>query len=104
MRIINLHFRACDYIKYGWDIFLVDPNGRANVQQKLQAKAAHADTVLLQSIPKPNDKHWSKQIYKIPKIMFSTIYDFLIECKVYSQPYLQHCRKKRQFITLLSKC
>ena len=60
--IINLHFRVCDYIKYGWDIFLIDPDGGANVQQKLQAKAAHTDTVLLQSIPKPNDKHWSKQI------------------------------------------
>ena len=46
-------------------MYLIDPDGGANVQQKLQGKA---DTVLVQSIPKPNDKHWSKQIYKIPKI------------------------------------
>ena len=52
-----VHFRVCDYIKYGWDMYPVDPDGVANVQQKLLAKA---DTVLVQSIPKPNDKHWSK--------------------------------------------
>ena len=83
--IINLYFKVYDYIKYGWDVFLIDPDGGANVQQKLQAKAAHTDTVLLQSIPKLNDKLWSKQIYKIPKITFGTIYDFLVECKMLAQ-------------------
>ena len=38
MYIINLYFRVYDYIKYGWDVFLIDPDGGANVQQKLQAK------------------------------------------------------------------
>jgi len=60
---------------------LIDPDGGTNVQQKLQAKAGDRDAVL-QSIPKPNDKQWSKQIYNLPKITFGTIYDFLVERKV----------------------
>jgi len=69
-----------DYIKYG--IFLVDPDGGANVQQKLQANAIHSDADLLQFIPEPADKLWSKQV---PKVTFGTIYDFLVERKVLAQ-------------------
>ena len=64
MYFITLHFRVCEYIKYGWDIFLIDPDGGANVLHKLQENAIRSNVNLLQSIPKPTDKLWSKQIYK----------------------------------------
>ncbi|XP_065901931.1 uncharacterized protein [Dysidea avara] len=77
--------RVCDYIKYGWDRFLIDPDGGTNVQQKLQAEAAHSDIAILQSVPKSNDMHWSKQIYRVPKITFGMIFDFIVERKVLAQ-------------------
>jgi len=33
--------RVCDYIKYGWDMFLIDPDGGANIHNKLQAIAVN---------------------------------------------------------------
>ena len=73
------------YIKYGWDSYVIDPDGGANIKKRLQETPSNKETVLLQSIPKPNDKQWSKEIYKIPKITFSTIYQFLVERKVLVQ-------------------
>ena len=36
---------VCDYIKYGWDVLLIDPNDGVNVKHKLQATAAkHRDS------------------------------------------------------------
>jgi len=96
MYTVYIIFRVCDFIKYGWDIFLIDPDGGANVQQKLQANAIQSDADLLQSIPKPTDKLWSKQIYKVPKVTFGTIYDFLVERKVLAQ-------KANPLMTLLKK-
>ena len=43
--------RVCDYIKYSWDVLLIDPDGGANVQNKLQAAHLNRrpeDIVLLQ--------------------------------------------------------
>ena len=80
--------RVCDYIKYGWDMFLVDPDGGANVQNKLQATAVSGrpeDVVLLQVIPDVSDTLWTKEIYKAPKVTFSSIYRFLVERKVLLQ-------------------
>jgi len=90
-------FRVCDYIKYGWDVLLIDPDGGANIQRKLQSTSAHADTAVLQSIPKSNDVHWSKQIYCIPKITFGTIFDFLVDCKVLARKanYIDDATEKR---------
>ena len=54
--VIIITFRVCDYIKYGWDLYLIDPDNGVNVQNKLQAIAEKCrnpiDEVLLQSIPK----------------------------------------------------
>ena len=78
-------FRVCNYIKYGWDVLLIDPDGGANVQQKLQTTAAKnksSDANLIQSIPRPNDVQWTKHLYKVPKITFGSIYRFLVERKV----------------------
>ena len=61
--------RVCDYIKYGWDIFLIDPDGGANVQNKLQATSLNGrpeDTVSMQTIPNVNDALWTKEIYRTP--------------------------------------
>lgn len=84
--VIYSNFRVCDYIKYGWDVFLIDPDGGANVQNKLQITATvnkkSLDAILLQSIPRPNDVQWSKHLYKAPKITFGSIYRFLVERKV----------------------
>ena len=78
--------RVCDFIKYGWDMFLVDPDGGANVQNKLTETAVNSrpgDIALLQSIPKVNDSLWTKEIYKAPKVTFSSIYKFLVERKMF---------------------
>ena len=77
--------RICDYIKYGWDIFLIDPDDGVNVKRKLQATAKHRvsfDDALLQSIPPAKDAHWTKALYKAPKVTFGTIYKFLVDRKV----------------------
>jgi len=77
--------RVYDYIKYGWDIYVIDPDGGSNIKKKLLKIPSSTETVLLQSIPKESDSHWSKEIYKIPKITFSTIYQFLVERKALVQ-------------------
>ena len=40
------------------------------------------DVVLVQSIPKVNDHLWTKELFKAPKVTYSTIYKFLVERKV----------------------
>lgn len=77
--------RVCDYIKYGWDVLLTDPDDGVNVKRKLQTTAKHRDSfddALLQSIPPANDAHWTKALYKAPKVTFGTIYKFLVDRKV----------------------
>lgn len=81
-----LTFRVCDYIKYGWDALLIDPDDGENVQRKLQATAAkHSDCCddsLLQSIPPAKDSDWTKELYKSPKVTFGTIFKYLVDRKV----------------------
>lgn len=53
---------VCDYIKYGWDMFLVYPDGGANVQTKLTVTDMNSrpgDIALLQLIPNVNDTLWT---------------------------------------------
>ena len=72
------------YIEYGWDQYLVDPDKGANSRRKLAA--AHTPqslaSRLLCSLPAEDDPQWTNRLYKIPKITFSTIYDFLVDRKV----------------------
>lgn len=84
--IIFIFCRVCDYIKYGWEVFLVDPDGGANVQNKLH-QTAHLnrkseDIVLVKTIPDITDSLWSTEIYKAPKVTFSSIFRFLVDRKV----------------------
>ena len=60
----SVDFRVCYYIKYGWDVLLIVPDGGTNVKQKLQARNRKSlDAKLIQSIPKTNDVHWTKDLY-----------------------------------------
>ena len=72
------------YIKYGWDQYLVDPDKGANSRRKLAAvqNPQSLTSKLLLSIPNENDPLWENRLYRIPKITFSTIYDFLVDRKV----------------------
>jgi len=83
--VLLLICRVCDDIKYGWDIYVINRDGGSNIKKKLLEIPSSTETVLLQSIPKANDSHWSKEMYKIPKITFSTIYQFLVERKALVQ-------------------
>ena len=91
---------------YGWDVFLIDPDGGANVQNKLQITATvykkFLDAILLQSIPRPNDVQWSKHLYKAPKITFGSIYRFLVEQKVllHKANYLENIVDQRDNYTV----
>ena len=57
-----------------------------NVQKKLTNVAAQQPGSLLykiyQSIPKPEDQLWTKQLVHLPEITFGTIYEFLVDRKV----------------------
>ncbi|XP_065903217.1 uncharacterized protein [Dysidea avara] len=73
------------YINYGWDQHLVDPDKEANSRKKLAAAVDDPQSLpsrLLHSVPAADDTLWTSRLYKIPKITFSTIYDFLVDRKV----------------------
>jgi len=66
-------------------VFPVDPDGGANVQNKLQAAHLNKtpeDIVLVQTIPDIKDSLWSTEIYKAPKVTFSSIFQFLVDRKI----------------------
>ena len=72
--------RVCYYIKYGWDVFLIDWNKRP---KKITCyKQRTFGCKLIQLVPKANDVHWTKDLHKSPKVTFNTIHEFLVECKV----------------------
>lgn len=48
--VIHSNFRVCDYIKYGWDVYLIDPDGGAYVQHKLQTIAAKKEMFRCHSV------------------------------------------------------
>ena len=84
-QVVILSVRVCDYIKFGWDVLLIDPDDGQNVQRKLQATASINNTddeLLLQSIPPAKDTQWTKALYKAPKVTFGTIFKFLVDRKV----------------------
>ena len=70
-------YRVQYYIKYGWDQCLVDPDKGIHSQRKLAAaqQPRSVSFELLHSLPSADDPQWTKRLYKIPKITFSTIYD-----------------------------
>ena len=62
---------------------MTDPDDGVNVKRKLQTTAKHRDSfddALLQSIPPAKDACWTKALYKAPKVTFTTIYKFLVNC------------------------
>ena len=76
----DLISRVHDYIKYDWDLLLIDPDNGENVQCKLQGLTLLHNNCdnesLLQSIPTAKDKLWMKELYKAPKVTFGTIFNF----------------------------
>ena len=63
----------------------MDPDDGANIQNKLQninSNNSSEDVALVRTIPDMNDKLWSKEIYKAPKVTFSSIFQFLVDRKV----------------------
>jgi len=81
---------------------LIDPDDGENIQCKLQATAAKhsecCDDSLLQSISPAKDSHWTKELYKTPKITFGTIFKFLVDRKVMLQRavYVENIAEKRE--------
>ena len=79
-------FRVEFYIRYGWYHLLVDPDRDVNVQKKLTNVAAQQpgslSYTIFQSLPKPGDPLWTKQLVQLPMITFSTIYKFLVDRKI----------------------
>jgi len=74
------------YIKHGWDQYLVDPDRGKNCHKKLVSVASkQPDSLsfqLLQAVPPTNDPEWTSQLHKLPKVTYSTIYNFLVDRKV----------------------
>lgn len=72
------------YIEYGWDQYLTDPDGGVNCLQKLTSvhSPGSESQRLLQCLPPRDDMQWTKQLYCIPTVTFSSIYDFLVSRKV----------------------
>ena len=91
-----MHFyRINDCIKYGWDQCLVDPDQGANYHRKLSNLAAENPQYslfkILDSLP---DVNRTTILYKLPKITFGTIFDFLVDHRVVffiSKPFGEHC-------------
>lgn len=81
-----LFCRVNYYIKYGWDQYLVDPDQGANCRRKLSSLAGRNPQCLsfklLEALPGVNDPQWTTRLYKLPKVTFGTIYDFLVDRKV----------------------
>ena len=73
------NFQVCDYIKYGWDILLIDPDDGVNVKCNLQATAKYKDSfddALFLSIPPAKDAHWTKALYKPLRLNLELSTDF----------------------------
>ena len=87
----------------GISTYIIDPDGGSNIKKKVLEILSSTETVLLQSILKANDSHWSKEICKIPKITFSTMYQFLVERKALDQKADRgdNIREEKQLITIL---
>ena len=82
--VIHSNFIVCDYIKYGWDKLLVDPDNGENCRRKLATvpDSSSVNVRLFHSVPDSQDAHWTNRLYNLPKITFGTIYDYLVDRKV----------------------
>jgi len=79
--------RVNDYIKYGWDQCLVDPDHGANCRRKLRCLAAgnpqYSSLKILDALPDVSDPEWTTELAKLPKVTFGTIFDFLVDRRVF---------------------
>ena len=79
-------YRVNCYIRYGWDQYLIDPDQGVNSRHKLTSLAEKCPDALplklLQAVPDISDAEWTTKLFKLPKITFGTIYDFLVDRKV----------------------
>ena len=100
-----VYFRVCDYIKYGWDVLLIDPDDGENIQRKLQATDSFnnsCDNSLIRSVPPAKDPQWTKALYKAPKVTFGTIFRFLVDRKVLLKKvvHIENVSEKRESCTI----
>jgi len=76
--------RVNDYIKYGWDQCLVDPDHGANCRCKLSCLASgnpqYSSPKILDALPDVSDPEWTTRLYKLT---FGTIFDFLVDRRVF---------------------
>lgn len=63
---------------------MVDPDNGENCHRKLAATyiPGSVSGKLFQSVPSVEDTQWTTRLYNIPKITFSTIYDYLVDQKL----------------------
>jgi len=76
--------RVNDYIKYGWD--QCSDHG-ANCERKLSCLASgnpqYSSLKILDALPDVSDPEWSTRLYKVLKVTFGTIFDFLVDWRVF---------------------
>ena len=79
-------YRVNDYLKYGWDQCLVDPDQGANCRQKLSSLASgnpkYSSLKIPDALPDVSDSEWTTELYKLPKVTFGTIFDCLVDRRV----------------------
>ena len=82
----HFYYRVNDYIKYGWDQCLVNPDQGANTRHKVSSLAAgnpqYSSLKILDGLPDVDDPKWTSKLYELPKVTFGTIFDFLLDSKV----------------------
>ena len=73
------------YIEYGWDEYVIDPDGGMNYLRKLTSsnRPGSESFKLLQCMPSKEDLEWTNKLNCLPNITFGTIYDFLVSRKVF---------------------
>jgi len=79
-------YRANDYLKYGWDQCLIDPDQGANCRRKSSSLASGnlkcSSLKILDALPDVSDSEWTTKSYKLPKVTFGTILDCLVDQRV----------------------
>ena len=80
-----LNNRVECYIEYGWDEYVIDPDGGMNCLRKLTSsnRPGSESYKLLQCMPSKEDLEWTNKLNCLPTITFGTIYHFLVSRKVF---------------------
>ena len=77
---------------------MVDPDKGVNSRRKLaKIQGSSSCLKLLQSVPDAEDSQWTSRLYHLPKIIFRTIYEHLVDRKIilHKVSYLEGISDKR---------